>query len=341
MAGPRPAGGRWRHSLNTLGLVGALVVGTIFGYGAQRGAFCMNSGFRGAIEGDWTKLKALALAVAVQLLLLPAIFATRLARPADLPLAPVAAVVGGVLFGLSMRWAGGCAAGVWYKLGAGDAGALLAILGMALGALASDSGPLAGVRLSLQQAAPNVAPWRPPFLASVAAGVFLLLALGRLAPGRAGAWTWRRTGLWIGATAALAWPVSAATGRDFGLAVVPGTTGLLAATAGRALPIWDGLLVLGVLIGGWLAARQSGPVALRAPNSAALLRRFAGGLGLGIGASIASGCTVGQGLTGLALLAPSSFVVMASIFAGSAVATLLARRLQPVSGTVVSSANSH
>jgi uncharacterized membrane protein YedE/YeeE len=52
------------------------------------------------------------------------------------------------------------------------------------------------------------------------------------------------------------------------------------------------------------------------------LKRFAGGLGLGIGAQVATGCTVGQGLTGLALLAPSSFVVMAAIFAGSALSTL-------------------
>jgi hypothetical protein len=262
--------------MNSLALVGALVVGAIFGYGAERGAFCMNSGFRGAVEGDWTKLKALALAVAVQLLLLPAIFATRLARPAELPLFPLAAVVGGLLFGASMRWAGGCAAGVWYKLGAGDVGALLAILGMALGALASDSGPLVGVRLSLQQAVPNVAAWRPPFPASVVVGILLLLALTRLSPGRAGAWTWQRTGLWIGVTAALAWPLSAAAGRDFGLAIVPGTTGALSAVGGLPFPAWDVLLVLGVLIGGWLAKRQSRPTA---PSSSALLKRFAAATG--------------------------------------------------------------
>ncbi len=326
--------------MTTLGLVGALVVGAIFGYGAQRGAFCMNSGFRGAALGDWTKLKALALAVAVQLLLLPGIFATPLARPADLPLLPLAAVAGGLLFGFSMRWAGGCAAGVWYKLGAGDASALLAILGMALGALATDSGPLRALRLSLQQAVPNVAPWRPPFLASVAAGVFLCLALARLAPGRAGAWTWQRTGLWIGATAALAWPLSAAAGRDFGLAVVPGTTGALSAVAGHPFPTWDALLVLGILIGGWLAARRSERTMQSAPSSVALLKRFAGGIGLGIGASVATGCTVGQGLTGLALLAPSSFVVMAAIFGGSSLAMLLAPRLQSVSRSIASSSTS-
>lgn len=309
-----------------IGLMGALAVGAAFGYGAQRGAFCMNSGFRGVLDGEWTKLKALALAVAVQLLLLPAIFAAGLARPAELRLLPVAAVVGGLLFGASMRWAGGCAAGVWYKLGAGDIGALLAILGMALGATASDSGPLLGVRASLQQAAPGLEGWSPSATVSVAAGLILLAGLSRLADGRAGAWSWRKTGLWVGVVAALAWPGSALAGRAFGLAVVPGTTGLMSGLAGQSFPAWDGLLVLGILIGGWLAARRNGPVALSAPKAAALLERFVGGLGLGVGASIASGCTVGQGLTGLALLAPSSFLVMASIFGGSAMAALVARR---------------
>ena len=325
--------------MSSFALLGALLVGAAFGYAAQRGAFCMNSGLRGAIQGDWTKVKALALAVAVQLLLLPAIFATGLDRPSGLPLAPLGAVVGGLLFGLSMRWAGGCAAGVWYKLGAGDLGALLAVLGMALGATAGESGPLAGVRSSLQAALPAAPPWIASPPVSLGAGLVLLAALARLPDGRAGAWSWRRTGLWVGLASALAWPLSAGFGRDFGLAVVPGSTGLLSAVAGRPFPAWDVLLVLGVLLGGWLGARRNGPVTLGAPKSAVLLKRFAGGLGLGIGASIANGCTVGQGLTGLGLLAPSAFVVMAAIFGGSTVATLGARRLEAASASLVPSSS--
>lgn len=170
------------------------------------------------------------------------------------------------------------------------------------------------------------ATWSPPALASVAAGLVLGAALMRTSAGRAGAWSWTRTGLWIGLIAAAAWPLSAAAGRHFGLAVVPGTTGLVAALSGRAFPAWDVLLLVGLVLGGWLAARRSGRVALRAPAAPALLERFAGGLGLGVGASIASGCTVGQGLTGLALLAPSSVLVMSAIFGGSALSTALARR---------------
>jgi uncharacterized membrane protein YedE/YeeE len=325
--------------VNPVGWLGALLVGAAFGYVAERGAFCMNSGLRGAVEGEWTKVKALALAVAVQLLLLPAVFGTGLARPAGLPFMPVAAVVGGVVFGLSMRWAGGCAAGVWYKLGAGDLGALLAVLGMALGATASESGPLAAGRLSLQAALPTTAPWHPSAAVSVGVGLILAAALTRLPDGRSGAWSWRRTGLAVGVAATFAWPASAAAGRDFGLAVVPGTTGLLSAVAGRPFPAWDAVLVLAIVIGGWLAARRNGPVMLSAPKSAALLKRFAGGLGLGIGASIAAGCTVGQGLTGLGLLAPGAFVVMAAIFAGSSATTLVARRLEAAPSSLAPTAS--
>lgn len=108
--------------------------------------------------------------------------------------------------------------------------------------------------------------------------------------------------------------------------MVPGTSGLVSGVVGGSFPAWDVWLVLGILVGGWLAARRNGSLTLSAPKPAALVKRFAGGIG--IGASIATGCTVGQGLTGLALLAPSSLVVMAAIFAGSTLATLAARRLE-------------
>jgi uncharacterized membrane protein YedE/YeeE len=309
-------------------LLGALVVGAAFGYGAQRGAFCLNSGFRAALEGEWTKVKALALAVAAQLIVLPAIFTAGLARPAELPLPLLAAVTGGLLFGVSMRWAGGCAAGVWYKLGAGDMGSLLAILGMASGAAAADAGPLVPLRTVLQNAIPNAASWIPPVSISLLAGLMLLVGLSRLEPGCAGEWDWRKTGIWVGMASTLAWPASALAERHFGLAVVPGTTALVSVVAGNSGPVWDLVLVLGVLMGGWLAARSNGVVALRAPSPQSLAKRFAGGIGLGVGASIATGCTVGQGLTGLALLAPSSFAVMAAIFAGSALAEMAARRFE-------------
>lgn len=311
--------------MNPIALAGAVGVGVAFGYAAQRGALCMNSGFRMAFQGDWTKVKAFTLAVAVQLIALPAVFGAGLAQPAHLPMLPLAAVVGGILFGVSMSWAGGCAAGVWYKLGAGDVGALIALLGMALGSTASESGPLAPIRRGLQAAVTPNGVATPGPLVSLLAGGLLIAALARARDGRAGAWSWRRTGLLVGLVATVAWPLSALAGRQFGLAVVPGTTGLVSAAAGIAFPAWDTLFLVGVLLGSWMAARRAGRWSLSSPPPGTLLKRFAGGMGLGLGASIAAGCTVGQGLTGLALLAPGSFVVMAAIFAGSGMATLATR----------------
>jgi uncharacterized membrane protein YedE/YeeE len=306
----------------------AVAVGGAFGYGAQHGAFCMNSGFRAALDGETTKLKAFGLAVAVQLVLLPIVFRAGLGHPPVLPLPLVAALAGGLLFGASMRWAGGCAAGLWYKLGAGDVGSLVAVLGMAFGAIASESGPLSPVRLALQRALPNAASWTPDLRVSIVAGLALLAVLSRLAPGRAGVWDWRRTGIWVGLTAALAWPASMLAGRNFGLAVVPGTADLMSVAAGARPASWDLWLVLGVAAGGWLATRRHEARAPSAPKPVALVQRLIGGAGLGIGASIATGCTVGQGLTGLAVLAPSSFVITTAIFAGSALTTVIARRYE-------------
>jgi hypothetical protein len=141
----------------------------------------------------------------------------------------------------------------------------------------------------------------------------------------------------MGVIALLAWPVSAAAGRAFGLAVVPGTTGVLSALSGRPFPLWDVVLVLGILAGGWLGGRKAGTSVLKAPVPAELLKRFAGGVGLGVGASLAAGCTVGQGVTGLALLAPGSATVMAAIFAGSTLATLMSRSLPFAAGAIPSS----
>ena len=306
-------------------LSGAFAIGAAYGYGSQRSAFCLNSGLRSTLHGDWTKVKALALAVAVQLLLLPAVFAAGWATPVLPPLMPIAGLAGGILFGLAMGWAGGCAAGVWYKLGAGDLGGLAAILGMAAGATAAETGPLSPLRVDVQSML-AVTPIAAPPLLMALAGATVALLLARTSDGRMGAWTWRRTGLWIGMVATAAWPASALAGRDYGLAIIPGTSGLLAGLAARPFPAWDVVLLAGIVAGAWIAARRSGPVRLKAPAPTGLLQRFAGGLGLGIGASVAAGCTVGQGLTGLGMLAPGSVVVMIGIFLGCALAASAARR---------------
>ena len=305
-----------------------LLVGSGYGYVAQRGAFCMNSGFRVAVtERNTTKVKAYVLAIALQMLFVPLVFALGLSSPTYPALFPIGAVVGGLLFGASMRWAGGCAAGVWYKIGSGSLGALVAALGMAVGAAALEVGPFVGLRTTVQSTGPSVSnvPFEAWWAWAPVAGVLLVLVLWRAAPGQAGAWSWRRTGIAMGLVGIVAWPLSSLAARDFGMAVVPGTVSLLTDPL-RRLMSWDVLFVLGIPVGAFVAARQSGPIMASKVSALSATKHFAGGFGLGVGASLAAGCTVGHGLTGVPLLAPGSMLAIVSIFAGSAITSLWTQR---------------
>lgn len=305
-----------------------LLVGSGYGYISQRGAFCMNSGFRMAVtDGNTTKVKSYVLAIALQMFAVPLVFALGLSSPTYPAMFPVGAVVGGLLFGASMRWAGGCAAGIWYKVGSGSLGALVAILGMAVGAAAFELGPFAGLRNTVQTAGPSVSnvPFETSWAWAPVAGLILVAMLWRAAPGRAGAWSWQHTGLAMGILGIVAWPLSSLAARDFGMAVVPGTVSMLAEPF-RLLMSWDALFVLGIPLGAFVAARRIGPVATSRVSAAGAGKHFVGGLGLGVGASLAAGCTVGHGLTGVPLLAPGSMLAIASIFAGSAITSLWAQR---------------
>lgn len=282
----------------------------------------MSSGLRFLVtKRDATKVKAYLLAVAIQMIIVPALFATGVARPSEPPLYPAGAIIGGLLFGISMRYAGGCAAGVWYKAGGGMTTALASLAGMAAGLVVLEAGPLRSLRAALQGPGSTwtLADMAGIPLGAIAApiGIVLAASLLRTRVTVAGAWTWRRTGLAIGLLAAAAWPLSGLAGRDFGLAVVPGTGALATSMSRLTLMRWDVLLLLGLPVGAFVAARLSGQVRFERVTVRAAIERFAGGGGLGVGASLAAGCTVGHGLTGVPVLAPGSLLAMASIAAGA------------------------
>ena len=86
-------------------------------------------------------LRAFAIAVATQLLLLPLLIAAgvgtleRNAVAGGPALLPVAQLVGGLVFGAGMALAGGCVTGMLWKAGAGAAALAIAIAGFAIGEL--------------------------------------------------------------------------------------------------------------------------------------------------------------------------------------------------------------
>jgi uncharacterized protein len=120
-------------------------------------------------------------------------------------------------------------------------------------------------------------------------------------------------GVALGAVAAATWIAADAAGYGYGLGFVGAADGTRAALeAGSALPfqLW---LAAGVVAGGAALGERR----LRVPDLARATRAAAGGLLMGVGGSLAHGCNIGHGLTGLSLLSFGSLLAIACMAAGA------------------------
>ena len=86
---------------------------------------------------------------------------------------------------------------------------------------------------------------------------------------------------------------------------------------------WGSFLVVGIPIGAAAAALLHREFKLRAPGPARILQQLAGGLLMGVGATIAVGCNIGHGLTGVSIMALSSMVSTGFVALGVWVVTYL------------------
>ncbi|MCP4500110.1 MAG: YeeE/YedE family protein [Deltaproteobacteria bacterium] len=110
-----------------------------------------------------------------------------------------------MLFGVSMRWAGGCAAGVVYKLGARSGAALFTILGMVTGATLLEVGFLKEGRYTLQAIGSSSTPWTYDARFILVMGVLFFAFLWRTRSDKAGDWTWKKTSLLLAGVSLMGW----------------------------------------------------------------------------------------------------------------------------------------
>jgi hypothetical protein len=101
---------------------------------------------------------------------------------------------------------------------------------------------------------------------------------------------------------------------------------------------WDVLVLLGSILGAFIAARLAGDFAIRtmpdhqwtAAFGSSVTRRwllaFVGSLLTEVGGGVAGGCTASLAVSGGAVLAPAAFVFMAGMFAGGIPTALLVYR---------------
>ncbi|GAB2916434.1 YeeE/YedE family protein [Rhodococcus aerolatus] len=308
-----------------------LVAGVLMGFVLQRGQLCFHSAIAGAWEGRFLLARAWVLGVAVGAVGLAVVF---LVPGADglnrgLPFTPVADVVGGLLIGAGMAVARSCVSGLFYKLGAGMLGALVGLVGWGAGELLArqvsvpgptvlgggDGATLPGV-LGLPRLAVAVV-----VLAVV--GVVLWRWPGRDVPQHRWQWGWRTLGLALGGVLVAGWVLAAVGGVAFG----PSTVGAVAGVAAGAPNYWLVFFLLGIVPGGFLAARLFGGFAVRGETPVRYGQLAVGGVLLGAGGWIAGGCNLGHGLSGMAQLNVSSAVVVVAMVLGVGGTRLLQSRL--------------
>lgn len=289
----------------------------------------MNSAFRDVIfVNDLTLFRAWLLALAVAIIGsnfiedIGLLGADGLARQA---FAPIAAVVGGYIFGLGIVMAGGCGRGVLYKQGEGQFAAFIATVGFAMSLIASYHGPLKPVMQFLKSykvsigggddAIANPAIWdiiggpslKWVIIALIVAIIIPIVLKGKpFGKGPKKGWAWSLGGLMVGLVIILAWWTSYQWGgrarglsfsgpvAEFFMFMFTGDSAAkndqLFSFLGYGGISWSALYVLGVPIGAYLSSRGLGEYKLTAPKEVReLLRVYFGGVVMGIGAALAGG----------------------------------------------------
>jgi hypothetical protein len=133
-----------------------------------------------------------------------------------------------------------------------------------------------------------------------------------------GGWGWRLGGLVLGAIGVLAWVVSWPTGWSYGVGVV-GATGEFVEIlfSGPGVLNWGSFLVLSMPVGAFAAAWRKRELRWQIPDLPSTARMFTAGLAMGLSATIAGGCNIGHGFSGVPTLALSSLVATLFTFLGA------------------------
>lgn len=327
---------------NTAALFG-LIGGLVLGLAARVGRFCT----LGAIEdvrysSDDRRLRMWGLAIGVSIILTHISMSAGLLNPSDTAYLdrvwnPLATVVGGLLFGYGMALAGNCGYGALARLGGGDLRSLMIVLVMGLSAYITMSGPLAELRVMLFPV--ELQATAPQGFSQLAANLNIPHAVTGLVIG----------GLLIAFSLAssemLRSPGHIFWGTVVGLAIVSGWLGTFwiaetgfgnepIETHTFAAPIGDTIYyamtasgntlsfsvgsVLGVVIGAMLGSYSKGHFRWEAcEDPRELKRQMLGAALMGVGAILAVGCSVGQGLSAFSVLAYSAPLAFACIFIGA------------------------
>lgn len=331
--------------------IGGLAIGFFFGAIISRTNYCAMGALADIHNfGDTRRLRAWVLAAAVaiagtQLLTVSGVVDTSKSMYAGASFNWLGHVVGGLIFGIGMVFAGGCPSRNLARAGGGDLRALITLIVLGLFAYTSIGGILAPARTSLEsltlvnlpaptQRLGDLLATRLPFGAATLTGIAsAVLICAAFAYAFAGG-SFRKS------------PIHILSGVGVGLCVVAGwaLTGLaydelatkpvapisltfvrpsgdslewLQRYTASPLPGFGVASLFGALLGAFAVSFARGHFRLATFSDVGdTLRHLGGAILMGIGGVMAMGCTVGQSLTGVSTLSLGSFIATAAIVVG-------------------------
>lgn len=306
----------------------AIIAGIGLGYILERGDFCFHSTIRGLFrepaELDLFRAYLLTLLIAVPLVSLMRWIGW--IDPWVAPFAPPANILGGTIFGIGMVIAATCITGLFYKLGHGMLGTLVALVTWAIGDILTYRGSLSSLRDSLNAnpitraretvSLPTLFGSATPFILLII-GILIAMYLWRSPrENRETYWNWLPLGIATGLFTSGAWLLARSSSNyPYGTSSVP--TQIFDAIANNAtLSIWIPLSLATIIIGAFIASYTSGTLWVRGETIHRYSELAAGGLLMGIGAGIAGGCNLGHSLIGVPLLSLGSIATTLSMALG-------------------------
>jgi len=326
-----------------IGLLG----GILLGLAARLGRFCTLGAIEDVLYGGSTlRLRMWGVAIGTAILGSFGLMAAGILDGAEtyylsIRWMPLASILGGLVFGYGMALAGGCGYGAVARLGGGDLRSFVIVLVMGVSTFVVLWGPLGPIRNALFPQI-DVTTEIPPGIAhhlSNLTGIAMPsigLSIGALILALS---LWHRE-LWrkpkhIGWALAVGFAIILGWGgtswvNEQGFEALPVVSHSFAAPLGETLlwfmtgsarPISFAVgSITGVWIGAFVGSMLKGHFRWEACEDPRELRRQIFGAALmGGGAVLALGCSVGQGLSALSVLALSAPVTFLAIFAGAAI----------------------
>ena len=302
------------------------------------------------LTGDLRRLKSWALAIAVAILSVQIMRSAGVARIDETfylgtQFHWAGAIFGGLLFGLGMALVGTCGFGTLVRIGGGDLKAFVAFLVMGLTAYMTAGGVTGYARRYILEAVDldltSIGGQGLPHLVAALFGMdaqVLWMPMAIIFAGLLLAWCFSggglksnprdiTSGIVIGLVVAGGFAATGIIGddpfeptsvRSLSYVIPPGRAVIYLLTFIGATMDFSIALVFGTLAGSLIAALMKKEVRIEAYDDALEMRRhLLGAFLMGFGGVSAYGCTIGQGVSGMATLSAAAPLALGSILIGA------------------------